>query len=80
MVVKALRCSWRDTEERKEPTVILVAWCMTWLIDVAVADASFWGTSLPMQRVRLVAARFVQKRVNNSSLPTIIFPEPDEIL
>ena len=67
VVVKAQRCSRQDTEERKEPTVILAAWCMIWQIDAAVVDALFWGTSFTTQQVKLAAARSVEKRANNSS-------------
>lgn len=75
MVVKVQRCSQQGTGERKEPTVILAAWCMIWQIDAAVADVSFWGMYFTTQKVKLAAARFVQKRENNSSfLHNIISP------
>jgi len=80
VVVKARRCSRQDTGERKEPTVTSAAWCMIWQIDVTVVDASFWGTSLQMQRVILAAVRSVQKRENNSSSLNIISSDPDEII
>lgn len=80
MVVKARRCSRQDTEERKEPTVILVAWCMIWQIAVAVADVSFWGMCFTTQMVKLAAAIYVQKRENNSSLLHVDHQNTHEII
>jgi hypothetical protein len=53
---------------------------MIWQIDAVVVDASFWGTSLPTQRVILAAVRSVQKRENNSYSLSIISSDPDEII
>jgi len=45
---------------------------MIWQIDAAVADASFWDTSLPTLMVTLAVVISVPKKGNSSSLPNNI--------